>query len=199
MELSNFSNYHKNPRFITDKELDDLGKSLEDLGDLSGFVVNLRTNEIISGNQRSIKIFKDPSAKLVDYVEYDTPSQAGTVAFGYIEYKEEKFPIRFVDWDEETAEIANLRANKYGGHFDFDALVNQFDVDSLLAGGFSMEELTGMDKEELDDMEEQIEDELSSDTATLVLTFPSQEDIDSIKDDLISMIQDNFNISVSAR
>lgn len=42
--------YHKNPRRITGKQVDDLADSLTDLGDLSGIVHDLETDEIIGGN-----------------------------------------------------------------------------------------------------------------------------------------------------
>ena len=45
--------YSKNPREITDAQLEQLKSNIKELGDLSGIVHDLNTDEIISGNQRS--------------------------------------------------------------------------------------------------------------------------------------------------
>ena len=45
-------NYHKNPRQIKDKQFANLRAWLAELGDLSGIVHDLNTDEVISGNQR---------------------------------------------------------------------------------------------------------------------------------------------------
>jgi len=53
MKLSEHKRYHKNPRKISDKQLKEMEAWMEELGDLSGIVVDLNSNEIIGGNQRS--------------------------------------------------------------------------------------------------------------------------------------------------
>lgn len=45
--------YHKNPRKISADQLEQLKANIEELGDLSGIVHDLNSDEIISGNQRS--------------------------------------------------------------------------------------------------------------------------------------------------
>lgn len=55
--------YGKNPRKITKKQLEQLKANIEELGDLSGIVHDLNSDEIISGNQRS-KVFR-PSLDLI--------------------------------------------------------------------------------------------------------------------------------------
>lgn len=42
--------YSKNPRKITDSQLEKLKSNIQELGDLSGIVHDLNTDEIISGN-----------------------------------------------------------------------------------------------------------------------------------------------------
>ena len=42
--------YHKNPRKITPKQLEQLKANIQELGDLSGIVHDLNTDEIITGN-----------------------------------------------------------------------------------------------------------------------------------------------------
>ena len=45
--------------------------------------------------------------------------------------------------------MANIKANKLGGEWDFDKLANEFELDELLEWGFTPFEL-GMDAEEVD-------------------------------------------------
>ena len=45
--------YHKNPRQITKKQYSDLETWLRELGDLSGIVHDLNSDEIIGGNQEA--------------------------------------------------------------------------------------------------------------------------------------------------
>ena len=45
--------YSKNPRKISESQLEQLKQNIQELGDLSGIVHDLNTDEIISGNQRS--------------------------------------------------------------------------------------------------------------------------------------------------
>jgi hypothetical protein len=61
--------YHKNPRRISDKQQGDLATWLLELGDLSGIVHELNSDEIIGGNQRS-KIFDINSCKVIMTEEY---------------------------------------------------------------------------------------------------------------------------------
>jgi hypothetical protein len=53
--------YHKNPRQITKKQFADLQDSLKRLGDLSGIVHDLTSDEVIGGNQR-MDVFDQDSA-----------------------------------------------------------------------------------------------------------------------------------------
>ena len=134
--------YHKNPRKITDDQFRQLSISLQELGDLSGIVVNRRTGEIIGGNQRST-FFKENRDRVEIQIteEFETPTPQGTLAYGYVLFQGEKFAYREVDWDEKQSEKANIVANKAGGVFDFDILANQFNVEDLLGWGFRPIEL----------------------------------------------------------
>jgi len=134
--------YHKNPRQITGKQFEQLRVSLAELGDLSGIVHNIPTDEIIGGNQR-VRVF-DLATRENDIVvtqEYDAPTKAGTVALGYIEWNGERYSYRAVVWDAKTCEQANIQANKLGGTWDFDILANEFDDGDLLEWGFEAFEL----------------------------------------------------------
>ena len=131
--------FHKNPRTISEKQYKLLGDSLDELGDLSGIVHNLNTNEIISGNQRT-KFFKANEFELEITERYPKPSRTGTLAIGFIIHKGEKYSYRAVKWTPEQSEKANIIANKVGGKFDYDILANQFEMHNLLSWGFDQKE-----------------------------------------------------------
>jgi len=135
--------YHKNPRQITTKQMTMLAHDLAELGDLSGIVHDLNTDEIIGGNQRS-KIFDLAKLNIVLTEELPEPDEQGTVALGYVLWQGKKYAYRAVRWDAKTAEKANIVANKAGGTWDFDILADNFELDELLDWGFEPFEL-GLD------------------------------------------------------
>jgi len=132
--------YHKNPRTITTKRFDALAETLDELGDLSPIVHNLETDEVISGNQR-MRVFDLNACKIVLTAELDQPASQGTVATGYVEWRDSRYAYRAVRWDERTAERANITANKAGGAWNWDILANEFEIEDLLDWGFSEIEL----------------------------------------------------------
>lgn len=132
--------YHRNPRQITKRQFADLRDSLRKLGDLSGIVHNLETDEIISGNQR-MEVFDIAQAQIEITERREEPDEQGTVATGWVHWQGARYAYRAVMWDEQTAAEANIRANKAGGGWDFDTLANEFDVSDLLEWGFSEGEL----------------------------------------------------------
>jgi len=73
--------FAKNPRQITEKEMAQLKKDLKELGDLGGFVHDIGTDEIISGNMRSEAIPGILSGELKPVIikAYDKPNKQGTV------------------------------------------------------------------------------------------------------------------------
>ena len=75
--------YHKNPRQITEKQFADLQKWLRELGDLSGIVHDLNTDEIIGGNMRS-RVFDVNACQIELTGEAHEPDEQGTVANGFI-------------------------------------------------------------------------------------------------------------------
>jgi len=121
--------HSRNPRIVTEKRLDMLKKSMETLGDISGIVHNIKTDNIFGGNQR-IKIIgiKEP----IITKKYNPPTGLGTVAEGYVEHDGERFAFRRVDWDETKEKIAIIRANKSAGENDMPMLTSAFlEMDSL--------------------------------------------------------------------
>jgi hypothetical protein len=132
--------YHKNPRTIKDKQFADLRAWLLELGDLSGIVHDLNTDEVISGNQRMRAIDVAKCEIVLTEGPHD-PDAQGTVAHGYVLWQGAKYNYRQVRWDARQCEKANIVANKAGGSWDFDTLANEFDMGDLLEWGFDAEEL----------------------------------------------------------
>ena len=133
-------NYHKNPRQIKDKQFANLRAWLLELGDLSGIVHDLVSDEVISGNQRMRAIDIAKCEIVLTEGPHDVDAQ-GTVAHGYVLWQGAKYNYRQVRWTAEQCEKANIVANKAGGSWDFDILANEWEKDDLLEWGFELEEL----------------------------------------------------------
>ena len=119
--------YAKNPRRITPKQLEQLKANIQELGDLSGIVHDLNTDEIISGNQRS-KVIDIAKCEIIITESYDTPTKQGTVAWGYVIFEGQKMNYRQVRWDDKQREKACVTANSLGGEFDYTILKEKFDI-----------------------------------------------------------------------
>lgn len=130
--------FPNNPRKITAERLAALGESLIEFGDLSAIIINVGKgkykNCIVSANQRSKHI---PLDEITWTVTHDKPTAAGTVREGYVMHGGERFAVREVSWNDKKCEVANLRANNYGGQNDA-SLLKFFDDDVLMLGGVSM-------------------------------------------------------------
>lgn len=122
--------FSKNPRKITDKQLAKLEANIRELGDLSGIVHDLNTDEIISGNQRS-RVIDINACEIVITEQYDEPDAQGTVAWGYVIFEGQKLNYRQVRWDEERRDKANITANSLGGDWDWDVLMAEWDISKL--------------------------------------------------------------------
>ena len=144
--------YHKNPRQITERQFKDLQESLDELGDLSGIVHDLNSDEVISGNQRS-RVFDINECEITVEHEQEADRQ-GTVGLGHIVWRGTFYAYRQVRWTPKQCEMANIKANKLGGEWDFDKLANEFELDELLEWGFEPFEL-GLDDSEPDEPAEQ--------------------------------------------
>ena len=136
-------NYHKNPRQIKDKQFRDLRAWLLELGDLSGIVHDLNSDEVIGGNQR-MRAIDIAKCEIVLIEEPHDPDVQGTVAHGYVIWQGAKYNYRQVRWTEQQCEKANIVANKAGGSWNFETLANEFDVGELLEWGFTEMELGGV-------------------------------------------------------
>ena len=143
MEIKNLSANPGNPRRITDKKLSQLKKTLEEFGDLGGFVFNRRSQQLVGGHQRA-KLFSQDAPIHIERT-YDTHTRTGTVAEGYVILKGERFKYREVDWDDLREKAANIAANKGAGEWDDEKLGEWFkDLDML---GFDLD-LTMFDETE---------------------------------------------------
>ena len=128
--------YHKNPRQITERQYKDLEKWLLELGDLSGIVHDLNSDEIVAGNQRG-RVFDINQCEIVKVQEFDEPDKQGTVALGYVVWEGNRYGYRAVRWTERQCEQANIIANAVGGGWDWDKLANEFDTGDLLDWGLT--------------------------------------------------------------
>jgi len=102
-----------NPRVVTSEKLATLDKTLREYGDLSGIVLNVRTNTIVGGHQR--KKVLDPGWTIEKVPVTD---KTGTVASGFVNTPYGKLTYREVDWDEYKEKAANLAANTSAGIWD---------------------------------------------------------------------------------
>jgi hypothetical protein len=146
IRLSQFSANPRNPRKITDEQLEALKKAMAAYGDLSGLVVNLNTGHLVGGHQR-VKILGNLPVEILR--RFPKPTPRGTVAEGVVMYRGERFVYREVKWDEATENAAMIAANKHGGDWDLPALseiLTELDGQGyeLPLTGFSAKELEAM-------------------------------------------------------
>ena len=132
--------YSKNARKISEQQLADLEAFLRELGDLSGVVHDLNTDQIIGGNQRS-KVFDINECKIEIEHRMKKPDAQGTVALGYVIWKGKRYSYRQVRWTPKQCEKANIVANKAGGEWDEELLAQFFKDTDLGKWGFSDDEI----------------------------------------------------------
>lgn len=142
LKTSDFKAASYNPRVITESGLMALDKSFTEFGDLSGVVINQKSNTVVSGHQR-LKTIKGKKTRVVTKKVTD---KYGTVEIGHIEVVgargEFTIPLRVVNWDTRREMLANIAANNLGGKFDnqkLGVLLAKLDKDKFDV------ELTGMD------------------------------------------------------
>ena len=133
-----------NPRVITAEQQRVLKESLQEYGDLSGIVFNIRTGRLVGGHQRTKQL--DPAWPIV---KEPTSDATGTVTHGYVDTPTGRLVYREVDWTETKEKGANIAANKMGGMFD-DDLLSQL-MQELNDLGYNMD-LTGFMGDELKDL-----------------------------------------------
>lgn len=122
-ETKDFKDAKYNPRYISDKRLSHLGKSIEAFGDLSGVVFNARSRTLVAGHQR-LKVIGKSKTSVVTKAFTDNH---GTIEEGHIVVHTTngriRIPLRIVDWpDVKVEKAANIAANSHGGEFDKEKL-----------------------------------------------------------------------------
>ena len=80
-----------NPRSISEEASRALAFSMDEFGDLSGFVFNLRTGHLVAGHQRKERI--ESSAAIINFTE--AADDIGTVGVAHIKAGEKLWPIRW--------------------------------------------------------------------------------------------------------
>lgn len=154
-----FSEY--NPRLLTERQYDDIKKSLETFGFVDPIIVNKnkdRKNVIVGGHQR-VRVWKDLGHSTV--------------------------PCVYVDLPIEKEKELNIRLNKNTGEFDFDILANEFEIDSLIDWGFCEYEL-GI---ELEDPVLEIDNNHSQKLLnTMIVTFESPEQLQKLEAEIVDFL-----------
>lgn len=114
--LTNDQKSEHNPRTITPSRLAALKDSLDQFGDLSGIILNRRTNKLVGGHQRLTAWENRADVTITETLS--KPDRVGTVAYGFVQIDGTRYAYREVDWDENRERAANIAANKHGGEFD---------------------------------------------------------------------------------
>lgn len=106
-----------NPRKISQRQREALGRAMAEFGDLGGIVLNIRTGSLVGGHMRLKHL--DPKWPIEKRASTDA---TGTVAVGHIQTPWGEFSYREVDWPERKEKKANIAANHHGGEDDDPAL-----------------------------------------------------------------------------
>ena len=130
-KISDLNPFAFNPRQMTDKQAQDLAKSLDKFNLVEIPAINTN-NTIIAGHQRIKLLIRQ--GRTDEEIDVRVPSRSLT--------------------DEEFKEY-NLRSNKNTGGWDWDVLANNYDIPMLEDVGFTAIEL-GLGQEE--DIAEEIEE-----------------------------------------
>lgn len=119
----------KNPRFLRKEKSEWLEDSLNEFGDLSGYVFR-KGGMIISAHQRWEKI-KPKVKEVVVRETFKTPLPDGTIERGHFELNDgTKHDYSVRDWTPEKADRATIRANaQNAGEWDADVLANQWEYE----------------------------------------------------------------------
>jgi len=128
--MAMIKSYKNNPRTISARQLQDLRKWMRELGDVSGIVHDLNSNQIVGGNQRS-RVININKCKITIEHEYPKPDSQGTVRQGYVIWQGHKYNYRAVRWTKAQCDRANLIANKAGGQWNYAVLGANYSQDLL--------------------------------------------------------------------
>jgi len=124
-KLTDLAEWTKNPRQLSDRDAEEIKRSIARFGLADPLVVNA-DNQIIGGHQRK---------RIMLLMEH----------YGHDALVDVRIPSRQLT-DREAEELA-IRLNRNSGDWNFDTLANEFDLDDLLDWGFTEHdfELAGVD------------------------------------------------------
>ena len=117
--------YKYNPRKWTKAQKDKLRENLRELGDISGVVHDLNSDQIVGGNFRS-EVFDINKCEIEIITKYDEPNAQGTVALGFVVWEGNRYNYRQVRWTKEKCDKACITANSLGGDWDKDLLLQEW-------------------------------------------------------------------------
>lgn len=128
-DLSGLRATKDNPRILMQENSEKLDRALDEFGPVDGIVMNTNPaiNELVSGNQRTTKFRAAADAKIVITQRHDEPTATGTVASGYVEVGDERWPYREVFWDQAKHDKGVILANQHAGENDNDLLAERFE------------------------------------------------------------------------
>lgn len=118
----------KNPRRLMQENGEKLDRSIDEMGSVDGIVMNINPeiDELVSGNQRTEKFMKNPTASIVITHEFDEPTATGSVAYGYVEVDGERWPYREVWWNRAKHIKGTELANMHAGEWDNDLRAERY-------------------------------------------------------------------------
>jgi len=138
-----------NARQLGEEAASGLRFSMEEFGDISGIVYNVRTGHLVAGHQRLAQL---PPAADVGALK-ERKDQHGTIGVAAIRHGGTEWPVRCVDWHETKEKAASLAANDPAlqGTFTEEValVVEQVEEiapdlwDGLLLKGITIEEVPG--------------------------------------------------------
>jgi hypothetical protein len=115
----------RNPRRISDAQLEGLKRSLLEFGPLDGFVFNRRSRRLVGAHQRKKSIPQNCPVVILE--KFSEPNMQGTTARGFVDMQNgERITFREVDWSESKEKAAMIAANKHSGDWEIETLSQLF-------------------------------------------------------------------------
>ena len=191
MKLDDIKPNPINPRTITDADLQELDESMEEFGDLSGFVFN-HDGTIISAHQRWKKI-QDRVKEFVVSETFKTPLPDGTIQRGHFELTDgRKYDYSVRKWPQDKADRATIRANRRNaGQWDREILQEwKYEREELIEAGvdaFVFESQTGLTEDEMQRFFEHSANGGNGEAKQKLILEYTDEDFITVKDGLLKI------------
>lgn len=147
--------FKNNPRQLKTKRATELRASLDELGDISGILHDLDSDEIVCGNQRvnvtgtlQSAFGKSLAELLADgtikpAIKNENPDNQGTVIMGVVITPAGPMSYRAVSgWSEAQKKAANLRGNVGAGEWDWEVFANAWTAEEMADGWVTDERAT---------------------------------------------------------